>query len=156
MAEWRYHIQVISNPERLKSIGPVISGAWARHGDELHREIRGGFLLDTGAYGAMIDLGVAEALQLQRRGTRDVHGIHGYGALQQFLAKVILPARASSGADGFFEQVVECVAVPSLRDKSGEQNAAVIGILGRLFLGDAHLEINGSSGRVDLRIGSVD
>jgi len=49
--------------------------------------------------------------------------------LQQFLAKVILPARASSGADGIFEQVMECVAVPSLREKSGEQNADVIGIL---------------------------
>ena len=56
-----------------------MSGSWARQHDELGREIRGEFLIDTGAYGAMIDLAVAEMLPLSPLGTRAVHGIHGYG-----------------------------------------------------------------------------
>jgi hypothetical protein len=43
--------------------------------------------------------------------------------------------------------------VPSLSEKSREQNANVIGILGRVFLQGAHLEIDGSNGRVVLQIG---
>jgi hypothetical protein len=153
MLERRYHIHVSSTAERLRSIGPVIPGAWARHDDELQREIRGDFLLDTGAYGAMIDLAVAEALQLRLLGAKQIHGIHGYGTLQRYCAKLILPATAASGTAGLFEQVMECVAVPSLREKSSEQNADIVGILGRLFLQNAHLEIDGSSGRLVLQIG---
>ena len=65
-----YRIEVVSNRERLKSIGPLIPGAWSRHDDELGREARGEFLIDTGAYGAMIDYDVAVSLQLREQGTR--------------------------------------------------------------------------------------
>jgi len=118
-----HRITVEEAPERLKSIGPLIPGSWSRHDDELGREARGEFLIDTGAYGAMIDYDVAVSLQLRQQGTREIHGIHGYGTLQQYLARVRLPAKTASGADSYFEQVMECVGVPALLEKSREQNA---------------------------------
>jgi len=151
-----YRITQAMDPKRLNSIGPLIPGAWGRRDDELNREIRGDFLLDTGAYGAMVDLEVAELLHLPAQGTREIHGIHGYGTLQQFVAKVILPARDADDRPGVFEQVMECVGVPALAEKSREQNANVIGILGRIFLLHTRLEIDGNSGLVILQIGKVD
>jgi hypothetical protein len=148
-----YRVEVVGNRERLKSLGPLIPGGWSRHDDEVGREARGEFLLDTGAYGAMIDYDVAVSLQLREQGTREIHGIHGYGTLQQYLAKVRLPAMTASGADSCFEQVMECVGVPALSEKSVEQNAQVIGILGRAFLQAAYLEIDSKIGRVVLQIG---
>jgi hypothetical protein len=147
-----YRITVEEAPERLKSIGPLIPGSWSRHDDELGREARGEFLIDTGAYGAMIDYNVAVSLQLRQQGTREIHGIHGYGTLQQYLARVRLPAKTASGADSYFEQVMECVGVPALLEKSREQNAQVIGILGRAFLQTAYLEIDSKTGRIVLQI----
>ncbi|HEX9265426.1 MAG TPA: hypothetical protein VF977_13745, partial [Candidatus Binatia bacterium] len=73
--------------------------------------------------------------------------------LQQYLAKVRLPAKTASGADDCFEQVIECVGVPALLEKSREQNAQVIGILGIVFLQAAYLEIDSKTGRVVLQIG---
>jgi hypothetical protein len=148
-----YRITVEQSPGRLKSIGPLIPGSWRRHDDELGREARGEFLIDTGAYGAMIDYDVAVSLQLREQGTREIHGIHGYGTLQQYLAKVCLAAKTASGADSCFEQVMECVGVPALLEKSREQNAQVIGILGRAFLQAAYLEIDSKTGRIVLQIG---
>ena len=148
-----HRITVEEPPERLKSIGPLIPGSWSRHDDELGREARGEFLIDTGAYGAMIDYDVAVSLQLRQQGTREIHGIHGYGTLQQYLARVRLPAKTASGADSYFEQVMECVGVPALLEKSREQNAQVIGILGRAFLQTAYLEIDSKTGRIVLQIG---
>ena len=148
-----HRITVEEPPERLKSIGPLIPGSWSRHDDELGREARGEFLIDTGAYGAMIDYAVAVSLQLRQQGTREIHGIHGYGTLQQYLARVRLPAKTASGADSYFEQVMECVGVPALLEKSREQNAQVIGILGRAFLQTAYLEIDSKTGRIVLQIG---
>ena len=148
-----HRITVEEPPERLKSIGPLIPGSWSRHDDELGREARGEFLIDTGAYGAMIDYAVAVSLQLQQQGTREIHGIHGYGTLQQYLARVRLPAKTASGADSYFEQVMECVGVPALLEKSREQNAQIIGILGRAFLQAAYLEIDSKTGRIVLQIG---
>jgi hypothetical protein len=156
MADWRYRIEVNSGVQRLHSVGPLIPGAWSRRSDELNREIRGDFLLDTGAYGAMIDLETAELLHLPSQGMRDIHGIHGYGTLQQFVARVILPAKDPDGRECWFEQVMDCIGVPSLREKSREQEADVIGILGRVFLQNARLEIDGVSGYVVLQIGHVD
>ena len=147
-----HRITVEEPPERLKSIGPLIPGSWSRHDDELGREARGEFLIDTGAYGAMIDDDVAVSLQLRQQGTREIHGIHGYGTLQQYLARVRLPAKTASGADSYFEQVMECVGVPALLEKSREQNAQVIGILGRAFLQTAYLEIDSKTGRIVLQI----
>jgi len=116
----------------------------------------GEFLIDTGAYGAMIDLDVAMTLQLAVRGTREIHGIHGYGSLQQYLAKLILPAKDANGKDCLFDQVMECVGVPSLMEKNREHDARVIGILGRIFLQSAHLEVDGSAGRISLLIRGSD
>ena len=148
-----YRITVEEVPERLKSIGPLIPGSCSRHDDELGREARGEFLIDTGAYGAMIDDDVAVSLQLRQQGTREIHGIHGYGTLQQYLARVRLPAKTASAADSYFEQVMECIGVPALLEKSREQNAHVIGILGRAFLQAAYLEIDSKTGRIVLQIG---
>ena len=148
-----YRIEVVTNRERLKSIGPLIPGSWSRHDDELGREALGEFLIDTGAYGAMIDYDVAVSLQLREQGTREIHGIHGYGTLQQYLARVRLPAKTASGADDCFEQVIECVGVPALLENSREQNAQVIGILGRAFLQAAYLEIDSKIGRIVLQMG---
>jgi len=147
-----YRITVDQPPERLKSIGPLVPGAWSRHDDELGREARGEFLVDTGAYGAMIDYDVAASLQLREQGTREIHGIHGYGKLQQYLAKLRLPARTASGADDCFDQVMECVGVPGLLQKSREESVQIIGILGRAFLQRAYLEMDGQTGRVVLQI----
>lgn len=149
----RYMITAESFRDRLAQVGPLLPGAWSRHDDELGREARGEFLLDTGAYGAMIDLEVAESLQLSLRGSREVHGIHGYGSLQQFLGRVSLPALDESGNSTVFTRVVECVAVPSLSAKNREHGVEVIGILGRMFLRGSRLTIDGVSGRVELDIG---
>jgi hypothetical protein len=143
-------ISVESSSQRLEQVGPLIPGAWSRHDDDLGRRMPGEFLIDTGAYGAMIDLDVAMSLQLAVRGTREIHGIHGYGSLQRYLAKLVLPAKDSSGKGCLFEQVMECVGVPSLMEKNREHDAQVIGILGRVFLQSAHLEIDGSAGRITL------
>ncbi len=141
-----------SSPDRITHVGPLIPGAWTRHDDELGREVRGEFLVDTGAYGAMIDLEVAESLQLSARGSREVHGIHGYGLLQQFFARISLPALDNGGSRTVFTASIECVAVPSLSAKNREHGVEVIGILGRMFLRGSRLTIDGVSGRVELEI----
>jgi hypothetical protein len=145
MENWRYQIISESTALRLEQVGPLIPGAWNRHDDELGRELRGEFLIDTGAYGAMIDLDVAEALQLSLQGTREVHGIHGYGTLQQFLGRISLSALDCVGGRMLFTSVIECVGVPSLREKNIEHGVEVIGILGRMFLRCAELRIDGKN-----------
>jgi hypothetical protein len=147
----RYRIHAQVNSRVLAQVGPLIPGAWRRHDDELGREASGEFLLDTGAYGAMIDLAVAESLHLRLQGSREVHGIHGYGWLQQFLGRVVLPA-LDDGKSTLFTTVVECVGVPSLSAKNREHGVEVVGILGRMFLCDARLTIDGISGRVEIEI----
>ena len=116
----KYLIRIDSTPDRLVEAGPLVQGSWSRHHDDLGREIRGEFLIDTGAYGAMIDLAVAEMLALSPRGTRSVHGIHGYGTLQFYLGRVLLPAVDAEGRQSLYSTVLECVGVPSLREKSFE------------------------------------
>ena len=155
MANEMFCISVESTTQRLEQVGPLIPGSWSRHDDELVRRMPGEFLLDTGAYGAMIDLEVALALQLRGCGTREVHGIHGYGSLQQYLARLILPAKDCDGQDCLFEQVMECVGVPGLTEKSYENGAQVIGILGRVFLQATRLEVDGGRGRISLLIQRV-
>jgi hypothetical protein len=148
----KYVITVESILGRLTDVGPLIPGSWRRQHEELGGEIAGEFLIDTGAYGAMIDLDVAEVLRLSPQGTRDVHGIHGYGRLQQYLGRVSLPARDTQGKPAVFTEVIECVGVPSLRDKNREHGADVIGILGRMFLRNSRLTLDSVSGRVELQI----
>jgi hypothetical protein len=132
--------------QRAEHVGPLIPGAWSRHDDELGREARGEFLLDTGAYGAMIDLDVAESLQLRLQGSREVHGIHGYGRLQQFLGRVFLANRRYSPRWSS--------ASPCLRSARRIANMASrsSAFLGGCFLHGARLTIDGISGRVEIEI----
>ena len=136
----------------LQRVGPLLSGAWSRLDDELGRESRGEFLLDTGAFGAMIDLEVAQSLELSIIGTREVHGIHGYGRLQEFRGRITLPASDPADARIIFTSVIDCVGVPSLREKNREHGVEIVGILGRIFLSRAALQIDGESGRVDVKM----
>jgi hypothetical protein len=151
MADSFYRIELAMTVARLQSVGPLIPGAWGRESDDLNREIRGEFLIDTGAYGAMIDLETAATLALMPQGARDVHGIHGHGRLQQYLGRISLPAVAADGRRTVYSTVIECVGVPSLRDKNRE-HGDVIGILGRKFLGNSRLVVDGASGRIELEI----
>lgn len=151
-AKQEYHISVESTPERLELVGPLIPGWWSRHDDELGRRMPGEFLLDTGAYGSMIDADAAAGLQLTARGKRDIHGIHGYGSLERYWARLVLPAKDVGGNVCFFDQLMECVAVPALAEKNRENGAQVIGILGRAFLRSARLQIDGGAGRISLII----
>ena len=148
----RYRIVVQLSSERLEQVGPLIPGSWSRHDDEFEREVRGEFLIDTGAYGAMIDLDAAELLQLPLQGNREVHGIHGSGRLQQFFARISLPAVDDGGRRTVFTTRVECVAVPSLSAKNREHGIEVVGVLGRMFLRGSRLKVDGVSGRVELEI----
>jgi hypothetical protein len=146
------HILVELTPDRLERLGPVVPGWWSRPEDELGRRLTGEFLLDTGAYAAMVDADVAAALHLNARGTREIHGIHGHGSLPQYLAELILPAKDVDGDNCLFQQTIECLAVPGLTEKSRDNGAEVIGILGRGFLRRARLEIEGGTGRIALII----
>lgn len=148
----KFIIRIDAKPERLIEAGPLVQGSWSREHDDLGREIRGEFLIDTGAYGAMIDLAVAEMLGLSPRGTRSVHGIHGYGTLQLYLGRASLPAVDAAGRQTVYSTVLECVGVPSLREKSFEQRADVIGILGRVFLRNASISVDHRSGKLELAI----
>ena len=147
-------VRIDSKPERLVEAGPLVRGSWSREHDDLGREIKGEFLIDTGAYGAMIDLAVAEMLQLTPLGTRAVHGIHGYGTLQLYLGRVAMPAVDEAGNSALYSTVIECVGVPALREKSFEQRVDVIGILGRLFLRQARVTVDHVSGTLELVIES--
>lgn len=148
----KYIVRTDNSPERLVEAGPLVQGSWSREHDDLGREIRGEFLIDTGAYGAMIDLAVAEMLALSPRGTRSVHGIHGYGTLQFYLGRVSLAAVDAEGRQSLYSTVLECVGVPSLREKSFEHRADVIGILGRVFLRNASISVDNRSGTLELVI----
>lgn len=101
----------------------------------------------------MIDLDVAELLQLRLQGNRELHGIHGYGRLQQFFARISLPALDNGGRRTVFTTTIECVAVPLLSAKNREHGIEVIGILGRTFLRGSRLTVDGVGGKVELEIG---
>jgi hypothetical protein len=112
--------------------------------------MQGQFLLDTGAYGAMIDLAVAQSLELAPQGLRQIHGIHGYGRLELYIGRRALPAHDGEGHRKDYVTDIECVAVPGLCAKNREQGVEIVGILGRQFLGGAHLTIDGAVGAVNL------
>ena len=149
----RYHtIAATVAPDKLTQVGPLVAGGWARPDDDLGREVRGMFLIDTGAYGAMIDLDVAELLHLPLRGTKEIHGIHGYGQLQEYRAQLFLRTQDSEGRASAYMTEMDCVGVPALRERNQCHGVDVIGILGRLFLQSVRLEIDGLSGAVSLTI----
>lgn len=146
----KYFIRTAASPDRLVEAGPLVRGSWCREQDDLGREIKGEFLIDTGSSGAMIDLAVAEMLGLYPRGTRSVHGIHGYGSLHLYLARVVLPALDTDGHPTLYSTALECVGVPSLREKNSEHRVDVIGILGRQFLRHANVTIDHLSGQFEM------
>jgi len=151
--EERYRISLDPGAERLFSAGPLIPGSWSHpRNEENGRAIEGHLLVDTGAYGAMIDLDVANALALPSRGVQEIHGIHGYGTLGRYQAKLTLPARDIEGHERDFMTIMDCVAVPALVEKNREHGIKLIGILGRVFLKFARIEIDFTSGKLNLLI----
>lgn len=153
MAGRQYTIAINLAPERLLYAGPVIPGAWNHLRDEEEAGMLGGeILIDTGAFGAMIDVEVAERLRLPIRGTKEIHGIHGYGTVSCYQAKLILPAKDSTGKDLPFIKTIECIGVPSLTEKNREHGVDVIGIIGREFLQNVRLEIDGATGQLKLLV----
>ena len=153
MARRQYTIAVNLAPERLLYAGPLIPGAWRHPRDEEDAGSVGGeILLDTGAFGVMIDVDVADRLRLPIFGTKEIHGIHGYGSVSCYQAKLVLPAKDSVGEDCEFMKIFECIGVPSSTEKNREHGANVIGIIGRQFLQNVHLEIDGATGKLKLLI----
>ena len=146
-------ITVTIAPDRLRRVGPLVPGFWSHPIlGESGREVRGDFLIDTGAYGAMIDREVADSLVLPQRGLKRVHGIHGSGRLPQYHAQLILPTETADGLRSAFSMMLDCVGIPSLRQKNLEHEVEIIGILGRQFLAATQLVIDGLTGNVKLTI----
>jgi predicted aspartyl protease len=153
MADRQYTISVNLAPERLLYGGPLIPGAWMHSRDEEGAGSVGGeILIDTGAFGAMIDVEVADRLRLPIRGTKEIHGIHGYGSVSCYQAKLVLPAKDPYGGDCKFTEIIECIGVPSLTEKNREHGVNIIGIIGRQFLQNVHLEIDGTAGKLKLLV----
>jgi predicted aspartyl protease len=153
MAGRQYTISINLAPERLLYAGPLISGAWRHPRDEEEAGSVGGeILVDTGAFGAMIDVEVADRLRLPMHGTKEIHGIHGYGSVSSYQAKLVLPAKDPIGEDCTFTAIIESIGVPSLTEKNREHGANVIGIIGRQFLQNVHLEIDGTTGQLKLLV----
>ena len=148
-----YTISVDGASERLLVAGPLIPGSWSHpQRYESAGAISGEILLDTGAFGAMIDLSVADRLGLPILGIKEIHGIHGYGTVRCYQARLVLPAQDSTGEDCDVIKIIECAGVPSLIEKNKEHDANLIGIVGRKFLQFVHLEIDGASGKLKLLI----
>ena len=153
MSGRQYTISINLAPERLLYAGPLIPGAWRRTRDEEEvGSVGGEILIDTGAFGAMIDDDVADHLRLPIRGTKEIHGIHGYGTVRCYQAKLVLPAQDPIGEDCEFTTIIECIGVPSLAEKNREHGVNVIGIIGRQFLQNVHLQIDGATGRLKLLV----
>lgn len=68
------------------------------------------------------------------------------------LGRVSPPALDTRGQRTVFTEVIEYVAVPSLRDKNREHGADVIGTLGRMFLRNSRFTLDSVSGTVELQI----
>ena len=153
MARRQFTISINLAPERLLYAGPLIPGAWRDPGDaEEAAWVGGEILVDTGAFGAMIDVDAADRLRLPIFGTKEIHGIHGYGSVSCYQAKLVLPAKDPMGEDCKFINIIECMGVPSLTEKNREHGVNVIGIIGRQFLQNVHLEIDGTTGRIKLLV----
>jgi predicted aspartyl protease len=153
MAGRQYTISIDLTPERLLYAGPLLPGAWTHWRDEEDAGlVSGEVLIDTGAFGAMIDVDVADRLRLPIRGAKEIHGIHGYGTVSCYQAKLVLRAQTSLGEDCEFTTIIECIGVPSLTEKNREHGVNVIGIIGRQFLQNVHLEIDGATGQLKLLV----
>jgi hypothetical protein len=153
MSGRQYTISINLAPERLLHAGPLIPGAWKNpHDEEQAGAVGGEVLIDTGAFGAMIDVDVADLLRLPIRGTKEIHGIHGYGTVSCYQAKLVLPAEDSTGENSEFTKIIECIGVPSLTEKNREHGVNVTGIIGRQFLQNVHLQIDGATGKLKLLV----
>ncbi len=151
MAGRQYTISIDLTPERLLYAGPLVPGAWTHWRDEEDAGlVSGEVLIDTGAFGAMIDVDVADRLRLPISGAKEIHGIHGYGTVSCYQAKLVLPAKNLIGEDCQFATIIECIGVPSLTEKNREHGVNVIGIIGRQFLQNVHLEIDGTTAKLKL------
>jgi predicted aspartyl protease len=153
MADRQYTISINLAPDRLLYAGPLIPGAWMHSRDEEQAGSVGGeILIDTGAFGAMIDEYVAHRLGLPIIGAKEIHGIHGYGTVSCYQAKLVLPAKDPIGENSEFIKIIECIGVPSLTEKNREHGVNLIGIVGRQFLQNVHLEIDGATGQLKLLV----
>ena len=153
MSGRQYTIAIKLAPERLLYAGPLIPGAWRHARDEEGTgAVDGEILVDTGAFGAMIDDDVADRLRLSVLGTKEIHGIHGYGTVRCYQAELVLPAQDPLGEDCEFTTIIECIGVPLLTEKNKEHGVTVIGIIGRQFLQNVRLEIDGATGKLKLLI----
>jgi predicted aspartyl protease len=153
MAGRQYTISINLAPERLLYAGPLIPGAWSHPRDEQEAApVAGEILIDTGAFGAMIDLDVADRLRLPICGAKEIHGIHGYGTVSCYQAKLVLAAQDPGAENCKFIKIIECIGVPSLTEKNREHGVNVIGIIGRQFLQNVHLEIDGATGQLKLLV----
>ena len=63
-----------------------------------------------------------------------------------------LPAVDMDGKPTLYSTVLECVGVPSLREKSHEHRADIIGILGRIFLRNASFTVDHLAGKLELAL----
>ena len=147
-----YTISGDATPERLLYAGPLISGYWSHPLEGAGVALGADILIDSGAFGAMIDVEVADRLSLPMIGMKEIHGIHGYGTVRCYQAKLVLPANDAIEEDCKFIKAIECIGVPSLTEKNREHGANVIGILGRQFLQSVYLEIDGTTGKLKLLI----
>ena len=153
MAVRQYTISSNLVPQRLLYAGPLIPGAWSHPRDQEEAASLGGeILVDTGTFGAMIDVDAADRLRLPIVGTKEIHGIHGYGMVSCYQAKLVLPAKGPTGEDCKFIKIIECIGVPWLTEKNREHGVNVIGIIGRQFLQNVHLEIDGTTGQLKLLV----
>jgi hypothetical protein len=153
MSGRQYTIAINLSPQHLLYAGPLIPGAWNHLRDEEQAGMIGGeILIDTGAFGAMIDEYVAHRLRLPILGTKEIHGIHGYGAVSCYEARLVLPAKDSTGENCTVINSIECIGVPSLTEKNREHGVNVIGIVGREFLQNVRLEIDGATGQLKLLV----
>ena len=108
----RYHtIAATVSPDKLTQVGPLVAGGWARPDDDLGREIRGMFLIDTGAYGAMTSMSQS-CCTCPCACAKEIHGIHFYGQLQEYRAQFFLRTQDSEGHASTYMTAMDCVGVP--------------------------------------------
>lgn len=119
---------------------------------DLNQRIEGLLLVDTGASGVMIDESVAKKLGVPRQGPREIHGAHGRAPAEKYLAKLLLHATDDAGQALLFAIPIECHGIPQLADEHSAFGTNIVGIVGRTFLQFCQLEIDGTAGRVLLKV----
>lgn len=124
----------------------MLSAGWG----ELTRTSK--MLVDTGASGVAIDASHAERLGLQPTGKQRIHGVHGWGELNKYVASLVLPVVDMTGFKFALRFPVDCTAIPDLSQHYADGSFEVCGVLGRNFLQFCQLQIDGGSGGIELSI----